>query len=149
GVAHYGMIPDWVQDMRTVGGTQGEQVVSDLLRGPESYLRTWASTTGWQEGADLTKGGVATASSTEFTLLGSLRAGNAIDDRSSTRWASAWGDNAWWQVDLGTPRLVRRVTLDWEAAHARDYRLQTSLDGSRWTTAKTVTGSDGGLDSIT
>lgn len=149
GVAHYGMIPDWVQDMRTVGGTQGEQVVSDLLRGPESYLRTWASTTGWQEGADLTKGGVATASSTEFTLLGSLRAGNAIDDRSSTRWASAWGDNAWWQVDLGTPRLVRRVTLDWEAAHARDYRVQTSLDGSRWTTATTVTGSDGGLDSIT
>ena len=148
GVAHYGMVPDWVQDMRTAGGAEGEQVVQDLLRGPESYLRTWASTTGWQEGADLTTGAVATASSTEWTLLGSRRAGNAIDDRTSTRWASTWGDDAWWRVDLGTPRLVRRVTLDWEAAYARDYRVQTSLDGSRWTTVTTVKGSDGGLDSV-
>ncbi len=48
GVAHYGMIPDWVQDMRTIGGADGEAVVEDLLRGPESYLRTWESTAGWE-----------------------------------------------------------------------------------------------------
>ena len=146
GVAHYGMIPDWIQDMRTVGGSEGEQVVQDLLRGPESYLRTWASTAGWQEGTDLTKGAVATASSTEWSLWDSYRAGRAIDDDRSTRWASRWGDLARWQVDFGTPRLVRSVTLDWEAAFARRYRLQTSLDGTSWTTVETVTDSDGGLD---
>lgn len=48
GVAHYGMIPDWIQDMRTVGGEDGEQVVEDLTRGPESYLQTWAATTSWE-----------------------------------------------------------------------------------------------------
>ena len=61
------------------------------------------------------------------------------DDRS-TRWASRWGDDAWWSVDLGTPRLVRTVTLDWERAHARDYRLQVSLDGAAWRTVETVRG---------
>ena len=49
GVAHYGMIPDWVQDMRTIGGADGEQVVQDLLRGPESYLDTWSATTDWEQ----------------------------------------------------------------------------------------------------
>lgn len=148
GVAHYGMIPDWVQDMRTVGGQDGERVVQDLLRGPESYLRTWASTTGWEQDTDLTKGAVASSSSTQFSLLGSYRAGHAVDDRTATRWASAWGDNAWWAVDLGTPRLVRRVTLDWESAHATNYRVQTSLDGKAWRTVETVRDSDGGIDTI-
>lgn len=149
GVAHYGMVPDWVADMRSNHGEPGQQVVEDLLRGPESYLRTWSATADWQQGADLTKGAVATASSTEWTLTGRLRPGSAIDDDRSTRWASRWGDDAWWSVDLGTPRLVRTVTLDWERAHARDYRLQVSLDGAAWRTVETVRGSDGGLDHLT
>src|SRR5699024_2562347 len=52
GVAHYGMIPDWVEDMRTNGCEDGEQVVEHLVRGPESYLRTWASTADWAPGQD-------------------------------------------------------------------------------------------------
>ena len=149
GVAHYGMVPDWVEDMRSNHGTEGRQVVDDLLRGPESYLRTWAATTGWEQGADLTKGAVATASSTEWSLTGKLRPGSAIDDDAATRWSSRWGDDAWWAVDLGTPRIVRRVSLDWEAAHASRYRVQTSLDGQSWTTVATVTDGDGGLDTHT
>ena len=100
-------------------------------------------------GASDPQGAVATASSTEWSLTGRLRPGSAIDDDRSTRWASRWGDDAWWSVDLGTPRLVRTVTLDWERAHARDYRLQVSLDGAAWRTASTVRGSDGGLDHLT
>ena len=149
GVAHYGMVPDWVEDMRSNHGTEGQQVVDDLLRGPESYLRTWAATTGWEQGADLTKGAVATASSTEWSLTGKLRPGSAIDDDAATRWSSRWGDDAWWAVDLGTPRIVRRVSLDWEAAHASRYRVQTSLDGQSWTTVATATDGDGGLDTHT
>ena len=149
GVAHYGMVPDWVEDMRSNHGTEGRQVVDDLLRGPESYLRTWAATTGWEQGADLTKGAVATASSTEWSLTGKLRPGSAIDDDAATRWSSRWGDDAWWAVDLGTPRIVRRVSLDWEAAHASRYRVQTSLDGQSWTTVATATDGDGGLDTHT
>lgn len=148
GVAHYGMVPDWIQDMRTVGGEDGEQVVDDLTRGAESYLRTWDGTASWEPGQDLTKGAVATASSTQWSLNGRYRAGNAIDDDRGTRWSGAWGDDAWWKVDLGTPRRLRQITVDWEAAHARGYRVETSLDGRTWDTAETVTDSDGGIDTI-
>lgn len=37
GMAHYGLMPDWVQDIRKVGG---DEVVRDLLGGAEGYLRT-------------------------------------------------------------------------------------------------------------
>ena len=43
---------------------------------------------------------------------------------------------------------MRRITLDWEAAYASSYRVQTSLDGRSWTTVKTVKDSDGGIDTI-
>jgi hypothetical protein len=40
GVAHYGLVPDYVEDLRLVGG---QDVIDDLSRGPETYLRTWAA----------------------------------------------------------------------------------------------------------
>lgn len=146
GVAHYGMVPDWVQDMTVAGGDQGRQVVEDMLRGPETYLRTMSSAATWEKGADLTEGATASASSTEWTMLGRYLPGRAVDDDQATRWASAWREGQWWQVDLGTPRQVRRVTLEWEAAYATAYRVQTSLDGASWQTVATVTDSDGELD---
>lgn len=42
GVANYGLVPDWVQDLRTLGG---QELVNDLLRGAEQYLRTWEGAT--------------------------------------------------------------------------------------------------------
>jgi hypothetical protein len=38
GVAHYGLYPDWVEDLRLLAGPD---IVSDLERGPEAYLQTW------------------------------------------------------------------------------------------------------------
>ena len=38
GAAHYGLVPDWIEDIRRVGG---QDVVDDLFRGAESYLGTW------------------------------------------------------------------------------------------------------------
>ena len=40
GAAHYGLVPDWIEDIRVLGG-QG--VVDDLFRGAESYLSTWGA----------------------------------------------------------------------------------------------------------
>jgi PKD repeat protein/glucose/arabinose dehydrogenase len=81
-------------------------------------------------------GGLATASSTE-------KAGSeppkAVDGSLTTRWSSARVDNQWWQVDLGRVRKVDAVELDWEAAYARQYKLQTSLDGTTFAEAAAVT----------
>ncbi|MEU7321057.1 discoidin domain-containing protein [Streptomyces griseoviridis] len=143
GAAHVGMIPDWIEDIRRVGG-QG--VVDDLFRGAESYLGTWQSTEGHRAAADLAKGAAATASSTESNPFTSYRAGRAVDGDRATRWASDWSDDQWWQVDLGSTHRVGRVTLDWERAYGRSYRVELSTDGVNWSTAWSTTTGDGGLD---
>jgi microsomal dipeptidase-like Zn-dependent dipeptidase len=38
GVAHYGLYPDWIEDLRVLAG---EEIVADLERGPETYLQMW------------------------------------------------------------------------------------------------------------
>ncbi len=41
GVAHYGLYPDWVQDVRVLAGSAGAAFLSDMSRGAEAYLQTW------------------------------------------------------------------------------------------------------------
>ncbi|WP_225947174.1 ThuA domain-containing protein [Plantactinospora soyae] len=74
---------------------------------------------------------------------------NAVDGNSGTRWGSAHADPQWLAVDLGTTYAVNRVRLSWEAAYARAYQIQTSTDGSTWTTVHNTTTGDGGTDDIT
>jgi hypothetical protein len=38
GVAHYGLYPDWIEDLRRQAGNG---IVEDLARGPEAYLQMW------------------------------------------------------------------------------------------------------------
>jgi microsomal dipeptidase-like Zn-dependent dipeptidase len=38
GVAHYGLYPDWVEDLRQLAG---DDIVADMTRGAEAYLLTW------------------------------------------------------------------------------------------------------------
>ncbi|GLZ28636.1 alkaline phosphatase [Lentzea sp. NBRC 105346] len=79
----------------------------------------------------------------------SLNGGNAVDGSATTRWASAEGsDPQWIAVDLGAPATITTVKLTWEAAYAKEYRVETSADGTSWTSAKTVTSGDGGTDEV-
>jgi len=65
---------------------------------------------------------------------------NAVDGNVATRWGSAFSDPQWIIVDLGATFNINRVRIVWEAAFARDYQVQVSLDGITWTTIRTVTG---------
>ncbi|WP_106396413.1 amidohydrolase family protein [Actinocorallia populi] len=38
GVANYGLIPDWLADVHTVGG---DEIITDMSHGAEAYLRMW------------------------------------------------------------------------------------------------------------
>lgn len=143
GAAHVGMVPDWIEDIRRVGG---QDVVDDLLRGAESYLGTWGATERHQASVNLAAGRPASAGSSEWNPFTSYRPDRAVDGDGSTRWASDWSDDQWWQVDLGATRLVSRVTLDWERAYGRSYRIELSADGTDWSTAWSTTTGDGGLD---
>jgi hypothetical protein len=43
GVAHYGMYPDWIEDLRIIGGPE---IVKDMARGAEAYLQMWERAVG-------------------------------------------------------------------------------------------------------
>ncbi|MFC0007521.1 discoidin domain-containing protein [Micromonospora siamensis] len=92
------------------------------------------------------KGRPATASSVENA---GTPASAAVDGDTGTRWSSAFGDPQWLRVDLGAGQSICRVTLTWEAAYARAYQIQTSTDGTSWTTVYATTTGDGGTDAVT
>jgi hypothetical protein len=43
GVAHYGLYPDWIADLRLLAGNR---IIRDMARGAEAYLQTWERTYG-------------------------------------------------------------------------------------------------------
>ncbi|TYB39909.1 discoidin domain-containing protein [Micromonospora sp. AP08] len=94
----------------------------------------------------ISQGRPTTASSVENA---GTPAGNTTDGDTGTRWSSAFADPQWIQVDLGATATVSRVTLVWEAAYARSYQVQTSTDGTTWTTVFSTAAGDGGTDDLT
>lgn len=144
GASHVGLVPDWIEDIRLVGG-QG--VVDDLFRGAESYLDTWGASERHRAGVNLASGRAASASTTEWwNPFVSYAPGRAVDGDQGTRWASEWRDGEWLRIDLGEPQLVKRVTLDWERAYGKAYRIEVSDDGAAWRTVWSTDAGDGGLD---
>jgi hypothetical protein len=86
-------------------------------------------------GTDLALNKTATASSVDDPSRGP---GNAVDGNPSTRWSSAYEDNQWIQVDLGSVVAFDQVVIVWESADALSYAIQVSDDGTTWTDVETV-----------
>jgi hypothetical protein len=113
---------------------------------PFEYVKMYrdaGSSGGGVAGTDLARGKTATASRTE----GSYAASNAFDGNSSTRWSSyqsgVSNDSQCLAVDLGKQYKVNKVILNWEAAYGKDYRIETSENGTDWALAHAVTGNSG------
>ncbi len=96
-------------------------------------------------GTLLSQGHPATASSVENT---SFPAANAVDGNTGTRWSSQFSDPQWLRVDLGATHTISQVTLNWEAAYARAFQIQTSNDGTTWTTIYSTATGTGGVQTI-
>ncbi|MEU8156331.1 discoidin domain-containing protein [Micromonospora sp. NPDC048986] len=94
----------------------------------------------------LSQGRTATASSTEN---GGTPAAAAVDGNTGTRWSSAFSDPQWLQVDLGARATITQVNLLWEGAYGRAFQLQTSDNGSTWTTIYSTTTGTGGTQNLT
>lgn len=95
--------------------------------------------------ANVAQGKTATASTTEN---GGTPASAAVDGNLGTRWSSTFADAQWWQVDLGSSQSVCKVTLRWEGAYGKAFRVQMSTNGTTWATAATVTNGTGGVQTI-
>jgi hypothetical protein len=135
-----------VIDPATDSATQTETFPAQQAR----YLRIQCGkrATGWGDsiwtlsvfdsanpGADLALHSAATSSSIDNS---SDEPGNAVDGNPNTRWSSAYEDNQWIQLDLGSTVTFDQVTIVWEQAYAADYVIQVSGDANTWTNAKSV-----------
>ncbi|KUM83994.1 MULTISPECIES: discoidin domain-containing protein [Streptomyces] len=94
---------------------------------------------------NLSQGRIATSSTTENA---GTPASAAVDGNTGTRWSSAASDDQWLQVDLGAAASISQVVINWETAYGKDYKIQASNDGSAWTDLRSVTGGDGGTDTL-
>ena len=105
-----------------------------------------AGTAGRAQAATLlSQGRPATASSLENA---SFPASAAVDGNTSTRWSSAFSDPQWLQVDLGSVSAISQVVLDWETAYATAFQIQTSSDGTNWTSIYSTTTGTGGTQTL-
>jgi beta-glucanase (GH16 family) len=94
----------------------------------------------------ISQGKPATASSTENAAF---PASAAVDGNAGTRWSSAAADPQWIQVDLGATATVSQVSLQWEAAFARSFQIQTAAaPGGPFTTVFATTTGAGGTQTI-
>jgi F5/8 type C domain len=87
----------------------------------------------------VSKGRPVTASSIR-TEDGDVGVANVVDGDETTRWTSAYQDNQWICVDLGSSRTIKEIKLDWESATGRDYDIEVSNDAQVWTTVKSIRG---------
>jgi len=152
----------WTTIYSTTTGTGGTQTLN--VTGSGRYIRMYGTARATQYGYSLWEfqvygslsGGTcgtanaalnqpATASSTENA---GLPASAAVDGNTGTRWSSAFSDPQWLQVDLGSTKNICQVTLDWETAYATAFQIQTSPDGSTWTTIYSTTTGTGGMQTL-
>ena len=152
----------WTTIYSTTTGTGGTQTLN--VTGTGRYVRMYGTARATQWGYSLwefqvygTASGTscsttdaalnqpATASSVENS---SFPPSAAVDGNTGTRWSSAFSDPQWLQVDLGTSQTICEVTLDWETAYATAFQIQTSPDGSTWTTIYSTTTGTGGTQTL-
>src|SRR5258707_11814838 len=111
-----------------------------------SYLVTISSSPANAATTLLSQGKPATASSTENATF---PASAAVDGNAGTRWASAFSDPQWLQVDLGAKATISQVVLNWEAAYANAFQIQVSDTGTgAWTNIYTTTAGTGGVQTL-
>ena len=91
----------------------------------------------------------ATASSTN----GSNTPSKAVDGSTSTYWRSGSISSStitWLQVDLQTVQTISRAVIKWNGSYyAKNYQIQTSSNGTSWSTVYTDNAGTGGTDDYT
>ncbi|MCX4746312.1 beta-N-acetylglucosaminidase domain-containing protein [Kitasatospora sp. NBC_01287] len=96
-------------------------------------------------GPDLAPGASASSSG---DVSAKFPASAVNDGDPTTRWSSQPADNAWVELKLPQAAHLGEAVLHWQDAYASAYRLQTSVDGTNWTTVATVPNGHGGTETV-
>ncbi|MGW1340658.1 glycosyl hydrolase family 28-related protein [Kribbella sp. NPDC002412] len=121
-----------IDDARAIAATPGvtDVQVKEALQALQAKLDAFQPVD-----TNFAPDGAATASS-------GTGATNVNDRNHNSAWTSGPGDS-WLQLDLGKPRRVNDVRVEWAQAYSPDYTVQVSNDGTTFTTVGR-TGSPGG-----
>jgi hypothetical protein len=90
----------------------------------------------------------AKASSEVRNAQGFFPAVLAVDGKPETYWSSEFSDDHWLTVDLGAPRRIARIRIEWQAAFSKAFAVQVSLDGESWTDVYSTANGKGGTSEI-
>ena len=132
----------------TSGATATNTVVVPTATKTNTPVAAATATNTSAPSGNLALGKTTAASSVESSAYA---VANAVDGSASTRWASVEpAPNAEWiYVDLGASYSISRVFLNWEAAYATGYQIQTSSDAVNWASIYTTTTGNGATDDLT
>lgn len=75
-------------------------------------------------------------------------ADKAVDGDLGTRWGAHEDADNWLMVDLEAYYDLSGVKIHWEDSYAKGYKLQTSMDGKRWTDVYVEENNEGGVNEI-
>jgi hypothetical protein len=150
---------NWTTIYNTTTGAGGVETLN--VNGTGRYIRMYGTARGTAYGyslwefqvygtpasttTNLALNKAATSSSNENS---GTTANLAVDGNTGTRWSSAFSDPQWLQVDLGATHNISQIVLNWEAAYGKAYQIQTSNDGTNWTTIYSTTTGAGGTETL-
>ncbi|MFJ1870603.1 discoidin domain-containing protein [Streptomyces chartreusis] len=148
GIRQFGYEYDTPLPFTASGDAYTQTVTFDRQQAQHVRVRCLTRATSWgsslwtlavgdsaRPGVDLALHAAAEASSTDQDDHG---AANVTDGDAGTRWSSAFEDDQWIRVDLGSTQSFDRVDLTWEQAYAKTFVVQVSANGSDWTDVKSV-----------
>jgi len=86
---------------------------------------------------------------TTSSVYGSNIASSMVDGDLTSRWESGRTDNEFATIDLLSIAELQRITIYWEGAYAKTYKIESSLDGTNWSLLNEMTAGVGGTESCT
>jgi hypothetical protein len=73
---------------------------------------------------------------------------DALDNKMETRWSSDATDPQWAWLDLGKLTNLNKITMHWEVAYGKEYKILMSTDNTTWIENVHIKSSDGAVDEI-
>lgn len=77
-----------------------------------------------------------------------FKAENAFDGDKGTRWSSLFADPQWIVFDMESLKDIRKITIYWEAAYGKEYKIYVSEDMENWEQVYHEKNGDGETDEI-
>ena len=132
GVDHYGLYPDWLEDLRKI---KGDEIVEDMNRGAEAYLQMWERTYGigevdcsqWGD-EDFNPKGLGSELRLNLKPKRNLRtAGQPVDRHRVWRWCAGDGGRESEQAVLAV--FGKRAKMDFAISNLPQHKIEGVAPG--------------------